>query len=559
MLTLDLCLSIITIAFWISLTGATTYNTSFKGVTWDDDNWRITNTVLDQGHYQSRLSLANGYLGINVAAVGPFFEADIPVAGDNVNGWPLFNRRQTFSTISGFWDSQPTTNGTNFPWFNQYGGESVISGVPHWAGLLVLANGSVLNASVSAEQISGFTSILDIGSGLHRWQYTWTPEDEPSMDVVYSMFVHKLHVSMAVVQLKITPSRDANLTILDVLDGDCAVRTSFVDKHFEQRSPTIWSASKPLGLDDITAYVYSTLTADCDMFDRAQVTDKRFLGMNESSIAQSVRLSLLEGQTATIEKYVGAASSDAFGDPQAMAHSASIAAASIGFTMLLHSHRQEWESVMPADSVDDFSFPENGTLPNDENIVEQQILAVTNSFYLLQNTIGTNAVAAAPGFDKLYLNSIPVCGLGSDCYGGQIFWDADVWMASGLVLSHPQSTQQITNYRVAKYPQARENVKGAFASSQNRTRFTGGAVYPWTSALFGNCTGTGPCFDYEYHLNGDIGMLLFNYFVTSGDLRFWKDSLFPIHDDLAYFYGELVRYNRTSDTWYLKNATDPVR
>lgn len=25
-------------------------------------------------------------------------------------------------------DSQPTTNGTNFEWLNQYGGESVISG-----------------------------------------------------------------------------------------------------------------------------------------------------------------------------------------------------------------------------------------------------------------------------------------------------------------------------------------------------------------------------------------------------------------------------------------------
>ena len=44
------------------------YNTRFEGTTWDDETWRLTTTTLDQGHYQSRMSLSNGYLGINLAA-----------------------------------------------------------------------------------------------------------------------------------------------------------------------------------------------------------------------------------------------------------------------------------------------------------------------------------------------------------------------------------------------------------------------------------------------------------------------------------------------------------
>ena len=47
-----------------------------------------------------------GYVGLSVAALGPFFEADLPVNGDNINGWPLFSERQTFGTISGFFDQQ---------------------------------------------------------------------------------------------------------------------------------------------------------------------------------------------------------------------------------------------------------------------------------------------------------------------------------------------------------------------------------------------------------------------------------------------------------------------
>ena len=50
------------------------YDTRFPGTTWDDQNWKITTTNLDEGHYQSRMSLSNGYLGINLAALGPFFE-----------------------------------------------------------------------------------------------------------------------------------------------------------------------------------------------------------------------------------------------------------------------------------------------------------------------------------------------------------------------------------------------------------------------------------------------------------------------------------------------------
>ncbi|KAI9869637.1 MAG: hypothetical protein M1830_005267, partial [Pleopsidium flavum] len=113
------------------------------------------------------MSVANGYLGINVAAVGPFFEQDIQVNGDNINGWPLFSLRQTFATIGGFYDEQPTTNGTNFPWQNQYGGESVISGVPHWSGLIVeLSSGEYLSATVDNSTISNFSTMLDMRGGV---------------------------------------------------------------------------------------------------------------------------------------------------------------------------------------------------------------------------------------------------------------------------------------------------------------------------------------------------------------------------------------------------------
>ena len=399
------------------------YETRFNGTLWDDANWRITTTQLDQGHYQSRMSLANGYLGINVAAAGPFFEADTPVNGDNINGWPLFDQRQTFATIAGFWDEQPTTNGTNFEWLNQYGGESVISGVPHWSGLHVKVGDEVLDASVSAEQISGFISTLDVRAGTMRWSYTWRPSDGPAVEIEFEMFVHKLHVNQAAVQLKLRSSKDANVSVIDLLDGDCALRTQFVDKGYESVLPFIWSAVRPSGIENVTAYIYSALVGDesCDKDSRTNIMDENLIGVNSSTIAQSMDVELKAGKTSVVTKYIGGASSDAFEDPQTTALNASWSAAQQGYAELLASHMVEWESIMTAESVDDYRYP-NGSIPEDPNILELQITAVTNPFHLLKETVGANAIAAAGNNTKLDVNSIAVSGLGSDSYGGMIFW-----------------------------------------------------------------------------------------------------------------------------------------
>jgi trehalose/maltose hydrolase-like predicted phosphorylase len=178
-----------------------------------------------------------------------------------------------------------------------------------------------------------------------------------------------------------------------------------------------------LGIENVTAYIYSAMVGDdsCDTTSRTQIKDDTVLGANSSSIAQSMDVSLKAGQTSTITKYVGGASSDAFEDPQSTALNASWSAAQKGYTELLSSHIDEWASIMTAESVDDYRYP-NGSVPDDPNILELQITAVTNPFHLLKETVGPNAVVAAGNNTKLDVNSIAVGGLGSDSYGGMIFW-----------------------------------------------------------------------------------------------------------------------------------------
>jgi trehalose/maltose hydrolase-like predicted phosphorylase len=536
---------------------ATQYETRFPGVTWDQRHWRLKSTVLDQGHFQSRGSIANGYVGINVASAGPFFELDTPVDGDVINGWPLFSRRQTFATIAGFYDEQPRTNGSNFNWLYQYGGESVISGVPHWSGLILdLGDGTYLDATVDNTTISDYSTLYDYKAGILSWSYKWTPKaSKGSFKINYRLFAHKLNINQAVVRMEITPSADTNATVVNVVDGYSAVRTDFVGSGKDGNA--IYSAVSPWTVQKVTAYVYAVLDGSdgVDLSTLALVNGKPYVHSNESSIAQSVNVRFCAGKTVTITKFVGTASTDAFPDPQQTAREAALAAKEEGYDALLRSHVAEWAAVMPDESVDDFTYP-NGTLPRDNFIIESAIMAVVNPYYLLQNTVGENAlreVSNAPVNEW----SISVGGLTSDSYAGLIFWDADLWMHPGLAVAFPQAATRITSYRVAKYEQARLNVETSFTGSKSQTWFSdSAAVYPWTSGRYGNCTGTGPCWDYEYHLNGDIGLSLINEWVASGDTKTFQESYFPIYDSIATLYADLLQQNGSH--WTLTNMTDPV-
>ncbi|KAK2865365.1 hypothetical protein FQN49_003641 [Arthroderma sp. PD_2] len=532
------------------------YATKFKGVTWDVANWRLTTTELDQGHYQSRGSIANGYLGINVAAVGPFFELDVPVSGDVINGWPVFSRRQTFATISGFYSFQQSINATNFPWLNKYGGD-LVSGVPHWAGLILdLGDGNYLDAAVKNSTISNFKSTLDMKGGILTWEYTWSPEKHNgTYDVFYQLIAHKLHVNQALVHMEITPSRDGNVSVVNVLDGYSAVRTEFKVSGLD--GDAIYTSVNPEGINNVTAFIYAEMsgTEGVDLSSSSLVSDKPYLHANGSTIAQSVNVKLRAGQTTKIDKFVGAASSDGFKDPRRAAKEASAKALRTGYEENLKTHIAEWAAVFPSDSTEDFTAPDTKWLPLDHHIIEASIVAVVNPYYLLQSTVSSNALTAVKNA-PLNRGSIAVGGLTSDSYGGLVFWDADIWMQPGLVVAFPEASQIFSNYRADKYGQALKNAQTQFTSSKNQTRFSpDAAAYPWTSGRYGNCTATGPCFDYQYHLNGDIGLQMVNNWVTTGDTENFKTKLFPIYNSIATFFADLVEKNGTK--WTVTNMTDP--
>jgi trehalose/maltose hydrolase-like predicted phosphorylase len=317
---------------------------------------------------------------------------------------------------------QPNGTGTNYPWLNQYGWESFISGIPHPTAILFAFGENYLDATVNITTISNFAQKLSFKKGVGEWSYTWTPNNSTtSFNVSYATIFSRERPNVIAVKASITPSADIEGTVTDLLDGRSAVRTDFNDKGLDVNASTIYSSVHPNGLPNITAYVVSGANfsnAYTNISSRASAQGP-YISTENSTIGQSFNLALKQNEAATFYKYIGVASNDKFADVESVSRDAQRSAQEAGWDALLAEHAAAWAALLTEDTVDDFTDPITGEVPDDPNVLVLHIASVANTFYLLQNL--------QPDGSGLNDNSVSVSGLVSDSYAGMVFWDADYW------------------------------------------------------------------------------------------------------------------------------------
>jgi trehalose/maltose hydrolase-like predicted phosphorylase len=453
-----------------------------------------------------------------------------------VNTWPLFNKRQTFATISGFWNSMES-------------GESSIAGIPHFTDLLLEVCGTPLNAAVDENSIWDFQTSMSFKTGLATWVFKWSPVGctrKVDLDVRFEVFLSSDARQVAATKLSITASRDCNAIVTDLLDGRGAVRSTVTKKGLDAGAATIYAEVKPYGMEDVVAFLVSSVEFTSPGVDHASRRDASaltYIESHDATVGQTYDVRLTALSEMTVFKYVGIASSDHFPDPEATARNASSSAAAIGWSKLLDAHILVVRKIMHPDLLADFARPD-GSLPSNDLIRNMHIIAKTSAFYLWHNLLPTN------GSQQNY-TSISVGGLSSDSYAGKIFWDADIFMAPGIMASHPSLAKQIAQYRISRAPQAARNAEALGYTP-------GSLIYPWTSSRLGECfDGSAKCAGYQYHLNTDIALSLVMLRNVSGDTKWFRDEALPVIDGIAQMLEQLVEYNALTGRWEVHGMTEP--
>ncbi|TVY51212.1 Acid trehalase, partial [Lachnellula cervina] len=457
--------------------------------------------------FQARHGLGNGYISAEVPFMGPFFEVDRNQThkhGNVTTSWPQKSQRLAFSGLAGFYDCQNDVGGTNYPELNDRGCESIISGIPYFYAIHLRVAGQTLNATVDEADITNYTTTLSMRDGLRTWKYTWSPKDtNVSFDCEYTALADRARPNVAATQVRVTPrGGNVNASIIDKLDGRSAVRSSLVKKGMDNDS-SIYVANHANGRPEMKAWMFSKMNISGT--NGSSRRESLFLDdSNDMSIGQEWDISFFDGEPVVFTKFVGVADSNHFSNAEQTARNNSATAHDDGWDQILSEHTQAWNELMEPRLITSYRDPTTGALPDDHLIEILQADAIASRFFLFQNLLPDDG--------------------------------------SGL------------NDNGVAFPQALRNAQEDYV--QDKYKFSNdSALYPWTTGAWGNATGTGPVLDYEYHVNTDIALEMFQHLAFSGDERLFKEKHWPVVMGIAKSMTTLLQPD--GGKWSLRNMTDP--
>jgi trehalose/maltose hydrolase-like predicted phosphorylase len=431
--------------------------------------------------------------------------------------------------------------------------------IPGWSEIDYNPGGGWLNSTrIDKKIFADYAQTLDMHDGTLSTSYRFVYANK-STDVKVTTFVSQASNHLAATQLSITPQFDGSveLTFPIRLWSEHEPRFPIATMTGDEMIAAVIASgqtldNKPVPTPDRAAVWYPgytrVLASDGDTKELTLWLDGRAehgltmaeaaaIGLPPGLAIESVKLekgphklslnltaTVHKGQTYIFTKYIAASRQDWGGDARDNVALAS-AARQKGFAALLAEHQAAWHALWKSDIVVD----------GDADV---QRAVHSDLYYLLSNsTVGTawpmGACALTPG------------------YAGHAFWDSDSWVFPALLLLHPERAKPIVMFRDRTIQPARERAKQYGVK---------GTMYPWEADPETGVDHT-PHFAYgvfrEVHVNADIAIAQWQYYLASGDDAWLKQHGWPVIREIAQFWTSRVTYNKAQDRYEIEHVTSP--
>ena len=400
-----------------------------------------------------------------------------------------------------------------------------------WLPLCVFLNGE--RFSMQTGTVETYERHLNLKNGVLTRTVRWRSPSGHRSTLVFERFASLADEHVLCLRCTVTPDFDGELEIHAALNGNT-----------DNEGIAHWQWMDQGAVDDNRiAYLH--------MRTRATLTDLATAMRMETSHplrqtgywnAQSVPTFSLafearRGETITVRKFVGIATSRDTKNPVRMAVEAARSPQS--WESALRTHEQAWEREWKRSDIQ---------IEGDE---EAQIAMRFNLFQLL--------IAAPRHNDRVNIGAKTLSGFG---YRGHSFWDTEIFMLPFFIYTAPHIARNLLNYRYERLPAAREKA---------RANGFEGAQFPWESAETGEeVTPTWvPHFsergtlvriwtgDIEIHISADVAYAACLYWKATGDDAWFIEKGAELVLDTAKFWASRAEWDANENRYEFNDVIGP--
>lgn len=406
-----------------------------------------------------------------------------------------------------------------------------IASAPAWSEIDIYNGSRWLNTQAGHAPVEDYRQTLDMYDGVLRTTYVWAAQDSRRIRVRVEEFVSRDRAYAAAKRVVITPEFAGEINVrLPLRNWPPPKRYALarIDKLDAQAQRDPWLIWYPgyLPVGDVDARsapgraLLSLVARTPGASD--QIGEAVAAGWDEPVTAKirkgadgawaEITIAARPGVSYTFTKFLALSTPAAPLPGHETPAAAAEALRNAGWDTLLAQSIAAWHRLWETDILVDG----NSSL---QRIIHSML------FYLLGSTRRDLPISTGP------------MGLSSAGYYGHIFWDADTFLFPPLLILHPDLARPMVAFRSRTREAARKNAQANGFQ---------GAMYPWEAGPDGAESTprfAGQNAKYESHINGDVALAAWQYWLATGDREWLQHDCWPILRDTADFWVRRVSYN----------------
>lgn len=463
--------------------------------------WTVTEEIFNpdkQLHSETIFTIGNGYLSTR---------------GALEEGYPGENRA-TF--IHGVFDDVPIA-------------VTELANAADWLPLHVFVNGE--RFSLHSGTVEAYERHLNLKNGILTRTVRWSSPSGHRVTLAFERLASLADQHLLCLRCTITTDFDGELEVQAALNGhmdnEGIAHWQWISQKEENKIAYLHTRTRATLIDLVTAMRVETshTPLQSDFWNAQGVPTFR------STFA------VKSGETVTVDKLVGVATSRDTEDPIRMAVERVRLPQS--WESALEAHIQAWESEWERSDIQ---------IEGDD---EAQLAIRFNLFQLL---------IAAPRHDnRVSIGAKTLSGFG---YRGHSFWDTEIFMLPLFIYTAPEIARNLLEYRYQRLPTARQKA---------RANGFEGAQFPWESAATGEeVTPTWvPHFsergtlvriwtgDIEIHISADVAYAACLYWKVTGDEAWFVEKGVELVLDTAKFWASRAEWDAAENRYEYNDVIGP--